>query len=64
MDNDGIGPGGTRSGPDHRVNTNCAVYSSFTTRGGNNVFWHSDRKCFLVGKKITDEFLSGLVVPE
>jgi hypothetical protein len=64
MDNDGIGPDGMRVTPDHPGNTDCGVYSSFTTRGGNNVLWHPDRKTYLVGKRITDEFLSDLVVPE
>ncbi len=64
MDNDGVGPNGAKPGADGRVNTNIGVYSSFTTRGGNNVLWHPDRKCFLVGKKVTDEFLADLVVPK
>ncbi|HOW69709.1 MAG TPA: sialidase family protein [Phycisphaerae bacterium] len=63
MDNDGVGPDGTKSSPGRRVNTNIGVYSSFTTCGGNNVLWHPDRKCFLLGKKITAEFLADLVVP-
>jgi hypothetical protein len=46
------------------VPTNIGVYSSFTTCGGNNVLWHPDRKFFLLGKKITSEFLSDLVVPK
>lgn len=63
MDNDGIGPDGIKVTPEHPGNTDCGVYSSFTTRGGNNVLWHPDRKTYLVGKRITDEFLSNLVVP-
>jgi hypothetical protein len=63
MDNDGIGPSGQKPTPQRRVNTNIGVYSSFTTRGGENVLWHPDRKCFLVGKKITPEFLADLKVP-
>jgi len=39
------------------------VYSSFTILNGNNVLWHPDRKCFLVGKRITSEFLADLNVP-
>ncbi|HSW46966.1 MAG TPA: alpha-L-fucosidase [Phycisphaerae bacterium] len=64
MDNDGVGPDGTKPGAGRRVNTNIGVYSSFTTTGGNNVLWHPDRKCFLLGKKITDDFLADLVVPK
>jgi hypothetical protein len=64
MDSDNIGPDGTRPSEGRRVPTNVAVYTSFTTCGGNNVLWHPDRKFFLLGKKITDEFLSDLVVPK
>jgi hypothetical protein len=39
------------------------VYTSFTTVGGNNVLWDCDRKFFLIGKRVTDGFLSDLVVP-
>jgi hypothetical protein len=63
MDNDGIGEDGVKVTPDHPGNTDCGVYSSFTTRGGNNVLWHPDRKTYLVGKRITDEFLGDLAVP-
>lgn len=57
MDNDGVGVG-----PLQRID--IGVYPSFTTRGGENVLWHPDRKFFLVGKRISDEFLDGLTVPE
>jgi len=40
-----------------------SMYSSFTTRGGNNVLWYPVGKTFLLGKKITDEFLADLEVP-
>jgi hypothetical protein len=56
MDNDGMG-----IGPLQRVD--IGSYTSFTTRGGNNVLWHPDRKFFLLGKKITPEILSGLHAP-
>lgn len=56
MDNQGQG-----IGPLKRID--IGVYPSFTTRRGNNVLWHPDRKFFLVGKKITREFLSELTVP-
>ena len=39
---------------------NVGVYTSFTTRNGENVLWHPDRKVFLLGKKVTEEFLAGL----
>jgi hypothetical protein len=57
MDTDGVGLGPL----DRRE---IGVYPSFTTRGGNNVLWHPDRKFFLVGKRITAEFLADLSVPE
>ena len=57
MDNDNV-----KLGP--RQGIDIGGYTSFTTRGGNNVFWHPERKFFLLGKKITPEFLADLVVPE
>lgn len=57
MDNQGSG-----IGPQERID--CGVYPSVTTRGGNNVLWHPDRKFFLLGKRITADFLAGLTVPE
>ena len=58
MDTGGYTPAG-KSGP-----SQIGVYSSFTTRSGMNVLWHPDRKCFLVGKKVTNEFLRDLTVPK
>jgi hypothetical protein len=56
MDNDGVG-----IGPLQRVD--IGSYGSFTTRKGNNVLWYPDRKFFLLGKKITPDFLSAMKVP-
>ncbi len=56
MDNAGV-----RLGPLKRID--IGVYTSFTTRGGNNVLWHPDRKFFLLGKRITSEWLSDLEIP-
>ena len=56
MDNAGCGIGPLKR-------TDIGVYPSFTTRNGNNVLWHPDRKFFLVGKRVTEEFLATLVVP-
>jgi len=64
MDTGGVGPDGRR--PEEspwRVNVDVGLYSSFTTRGGRDVFWHSDRKFFLVGKVVSPEFLADLAVP-
>ncbi len=62
MDNEGIGADGKPASAAAR--TSIGLYSSFTTRNGNNVLWHCDRKFFLVGKKITDAFLADLKIPE
>ena len=48
-------------GPAKRMD--LGVYPSFTTRGGNDVLWHPDRKFFLLGKRITREWLADLTVP-
>lgn len=57
MDNDGVG-----IGPLNRIDV--GVYPSTTNRGGNFVLWHPDRKFFLLGKKITPEWLAGLAAPQ
>jgi hypothetical protein len=56
MDNDGVG-----IGPLKRIE--IGVYPSFTTRKGNNVLWHPERKFFLVGKRVTDACLADLEAP-
>lgn len=56
MDNDGV-----PIGPLQRLE--CGVYCSFMRLGDDWVLWHPDRKFFLVGKKITEEFLADLKVP-
>jgi hypothetical protein len=57
MDNDNV-----KLGP--RQGIDIGGYTSFTTRQGVNVLWHPERKFFLLGKKITPEFLSDLHVPQ
>lgn len=57
LDNDGQG-----IGPLKRID--IGVYPSLTRRGGEVVLWHPDRKFFLLGKRITPEFLDGLTVPK
>ncbi len=56
MDNAGHG-----IGPLHRID--IGVYPSVTNRQGNFILWHPDRKFFLVGKRITAQWLSDLTVP-
>jgi hypothetical protein len=57
MDSDGVG-----LGPLQRVD--IGVYTSMTNRRGNDVLWHPDRKFFLLGKRITQEWLADLEVPK
>jgi hypothetical protein len=63
MDSDGLRYDGSKPVEGKHGSSDIGVYSSFTTRKGNNVLWHPDRKFFLVGKKITAEFLADLKVP-
>jgi hypothetical protein len=63
MDNDGYGVDGQR-GEKGQYWGDIGVYSSFTTRAGENVLWHPERKFFLLGKRITHEFLADLKVPQ
>ena len=56
MDNDGA-----QIGPLKRID--IGVYPSVTQRNGNYVLWHPERKFFLLGKKITEEWLAILEVP-
>ena len=56
MDNDGVG-----IGPLNR--TDIGVYPSTTKRNGNFVLWHPDRKFFLLGKRITPEWLADFQAP-
>jgi hypothetical protein len=57
MDNDG-----SRIGPLKRID--IGVYPSVTKRNGVFVLWHPERKFFLLGKRITEEWLADLQVPE
>lgn len=38
-------------------------YGSFTSRRGEDVYWYQDRYLFLLGKRITRDFLADLKVP-
>jgi hypothetical protein len=60
MDTGGVGILGTKG---DKIQTGIGIYTSFTTQRGNNVLWYPDRKCFLLGKRISPEFLTGLNVP-
>ena len=56
-DTDGVvfGPKGTAS---------IAMYPSLTEKDGVRVIWYPDRKHFLLGKKVTDEWLEGLRIDD
>ncbi len=58
IDTDGYATNGKKG------DSQIGVYTSFTSRDGNNVLWYPDRKCFLLGKRIPDSFLAELTVPE
>ena len=55
MDHDGTALGA----PGSRGRTDLAMYDSFTVRGGRRVLWYPDRKFFLLGRIIGDEWLAG-----
>jgi hypothetical protein len=52
---------GVRLGP-HQLDS-VANYTSFTERNGKRILWYPDRKFFLLGKFITDEWLADMNVP-
>ena len=56
MDHDGVSLG--KPGTNGRLD--LALYSSFTVRHGQPVLWYPERKFFLLGRKITPEFVPGL----
>ena len=49
-------------GPQYRVE--IATYTSFTEKEGKRILWYPDRKHFLLGKYVTDEWLADMNVPE
>jgi hypothetical protein len=65
MDTAGVGVDGVRHerGGGRAAQTGIGIYTSFTTRKGNHVLWYPDRKCFLLGRRITPQFLADLKVP-
>ena len=52
---------GTPAGVQYR--TEMGTYSSLTEHKGQRVIWYPDRKHFLLGKIVTDEWLADLEVP-
>src|SRR5205085_4616026 len=63
MDTNGVGVDGRKDEPGHRVQTGIGIYTSFTNGAGGNILWYPDRKFFLLGKKITPDFLADMRVP-
>jgi len=63
MDTDDVGVDGVKNTPETPRNGGLSMYASFTTRNGKNILWYPDRKFFLLGKEIGDEFLADLDVP-
>jgi len=53
---------GVIAGPQQYVD--CCTYTSMTQHRGQRVLWYPDRKHFLLGKLITDEWLADRVVAE
>ncbi|MBM3861004.1 MAG: exo-alpha-sialidase [Verrucomicrobia bacterium] len=53
MDHDGVSLGK----PGTRGRTDLALYSSFTVRDGKPVLWYPDRKFFLLGRIINEEWV-------
>jgi BNR repeat-like domain len=53
---------GVSIGP--KGSSEIATYTSLTEWGGSRILWYPDRKYFLLGKRITDEWLADLRVPE
>ena len=41
----------------------CLDYCGWTEVNGERVIWYPDRKHFVVGKRLTDEFLEGMLAP-
>jgi hypothetical protein len=60
----GVGVDGVRRALTERDAGSLSMYASFTNREGNDVLWYPDSKFFLLGKRITQEFLADMRVPE
>ena len=59
VDNDRV-----RWGPPGRGRLEAATYCSLTEHAGRRVLWYPDRKGFLLGKVVTDAWLSDMSVPK
>lgn len=60
----GIGIDGVqRPVSDHKNAGSLSLYASFTNQNGRDILLYPDKKCFLLGKAITSDWLSDLKVP-
>ena len=59
LDNGFLNPAGVKEIAGSQV----ATYTSMTNTNGKNILWYPDAKCWLLGKEITEEFLSDMLVP-
>lgn len=55
---------GVPLGPEGLGRLEAAAYCSLTEVGKDRILWYPDRKGFLVGKLVTDEWLADMDVPE
>lgn len=60
----GIGVDGVKRGLGEQDSGSLSMYASFTNRNGNDVLWYPDTKFFLLGKRITPQFLADMDVPK
>ena len=58
IDNDAVA-----FGPPRQERWEAATYVSLTEQQGRRVLWYPDRKCFLLGKTITDAWLDQMEIP-
>jgi len=63
MATEGMGVDGVGHSLDDAKSGSLSMYSSFTNHNGNDVLWYPDSKFFLLGKRITEEFLHDMKVP-
>ncbi len=65
FDTDGVAVGPTNNDGGGIIGgrTWLALYGSLTEKDGRRILWYPDRKHFLLGKRITDEMLSGMSIP-
>jgi len=61
-DSDGVTLGPAQNGDNMKAmpfRVEVATYTSFTERSGVRILWYPDRKYYLLGRYITDDYMSG-----